>query len=81
MSTTPETDAAFADIYKPPYRVGLKGLAKLITLMRRMEVERIMLAKLAADSPQFYSTAAAWEAQRLRDFLLNQDAQAKEAKP
>lgn len=63
-SETPETDAAFEGIYKPPYRVGLARLAKLIGFVRRLEMarnhnriciermrqERLLLAKLAANA-------------------------------
>jgi hypothetical protein len=37
---TPETDAAFKNLYKPPYRVGFCGLAQLIWFVRRLERQR-----------------------------------------
>lgn len=87
---TPETDAAFGPIYKPPYRVGLSGLAKLIMFVRdlerdrnhnrvcieRLEAERLLLAKLAAKEPQFFNPLEAMDAQRLRDRILAENIQA-----
>lgn len=37
---TPETQAAFEPFYKAPWRVGLKGLVKLLMHSRRLETER-----------------------------------------
>ena len=83
-SLTPETDAAFKDIYRPPYRVGLTRLANLLIFVRGLErarnhnricverlvQERLLLAKLAAKEPQFFSPLAAMEAEALRDRIL-----------
>lgn len=86
-SETPETDAAFKDIYKPPYRVGLGRLAKLLMFVRglekarnhnhvcieRLAAERLMLAKLAAKEPQFFNPLVAMEAETLRDRILSEN--------
>lgn len=40
MSDTPESDKAFKPFYKPPWRVGLRGLAELIMHARRLERQR-----------------------------------------
>lgn len=90
-SETPETDAAFKDIYKPPYRVGLGRLAKLLMFVRELEKarnhnrtcierlasERLLLAKLAAKEPQFFNPLAAMEAETLRDRILSENDEAE----
>lgn len=87
-SDTPETDAAFKDIYKPPYRVGLGRLAKLLMFVRglekarnhnrvcieRLAAERLLMAKLAAKEPQFFNPLVAMEAETLRDRILSENA-------
>ena len=40
-------------------------------LLNRFDRERRLMARLAADCPQFYNPLEVAEAKRLRDFLLN----------
>ncbi len=39
----------------------------------RLRAERLTLAKLAAKTPQFFNPLVAWEAEALRDRILNGD--------
>lgn len=42
-------------------------------LLKQFDLERVMMAKLAADSPQFYNPIIVAEAKRIRDRILSRE--------
>lgn len=52
-------------------RMLRKQRLETTVLLDRFARERIMLAKLASPTPQFFNPSDAMEAQKLRDYLLS----------